>query len=51
MLEFYSNYYLFSEKNSHSLARAICCCSDELPRQCQYNGRTLYIKTEKVPEP
>lgn len=52
MLQYYSDHYLFGHKNSHSFARAVCCCCIDDPEpKYLYKGKKLYVKSEKVAEP
>lgn len=52
MLQYFSDHYLFENKNTHSLVRSICCCCVNEPDQKYlYKGKKLYVINEKVPEP
>lgn len=52
MLQYYSDHYMFNNKNSHSCMRGMCCCCVDDPEpKYLYKGKKLYVKTDKVPEP
>ena len=52
MLQYYSDHYLFNNKNSHGCFRATCCCCIDDPQpKYLYKGKKLYVKNERVAEP